>query len=211
MQTENYKKRAVDVRRSARANLIEIRKARMARKSAISADNNRLVTSFEEELTSQSDPTPQDAIVTAAAEPVETDLVADEAMSTAIEDDVPAEESGDIPEMDSLDELATKNAAMPEMETPEIETPIAPVETVPQVEPTEADVAPKSLIENWKESDLAALPGAGPGLIWMLAQCDIDSLATLATQDATELAARLGVVGQILDVGQWITFAQEYG
>ncbi|MCK0094113.1 hypothetical protein MWU60_00905 [Yoonia sp. F2084L] len=199
------------MRRSARANLIEIRKARMARKSAISADNNRLVASFEEEQTSQSDPTPQDAIVTAAAEPVETDLVADEAMSTAIEDDVPAEEAGDIPEMDSLDELATKNAAMPEMETPEIETPIAPVETVPQAEPTEADVAPKSLIENWKESDLAALPGAGPGLIWMLAQCDIDSLATLATQDATELAARLGVVGQILDVGQWITFAQEYG
>lgn len=208
MQTDSYKKRAVDVRRSARANLIEIRKARMARKSAISADNNRLAAVFEEEPSSQSDPTPQDAIVTAAAERVETDMVADEVMSAEIEVDEPTEKSGDIPEMDSLDELATKNAAMPEMEA---EASAAPIDHLPQTEPADADAAPETLIDDWKSNDLVKLPGAGPGLIWMLAQCNIDSLATLATQNATDLTTRLGVVGQILDVGQWIAFAQENG
>ena len=55
--------------------------------------------------------------------------------------------------------------------------------------------------------DLDRLPGAGPGLIWMLRQCGIFTLADLAACDAAALGARLGLVGQILDVSLWRDFA----
>lgn len=57
-------------------------------------------------------------------------------------------------------------------------------------------------------SSLYALPGAGPGLVWMLEQVGIDSLNDLARADAVDLGTRLGLVGQILNVPSWIAFAQ---
>ncbi len=57
-------------------------------------------------------------------------------------------------------------------------------------------------------STLYALPGAGPGLVWMLEQVGIDSLNDLARADAVDLGVRLGLVGQILNVPSWIAFAQ---
>lgn len=55
--------------------------------------------------------------------------------------------------------------------------------------------------------DLSQLPGAGPGLIWMLHQCGIASLADLAAADPNGLSHKLGLVGQILDVSVWRNFA----
>ena len=56
--------------------------------------------------------------------------------------------------------------------------------------------------------DLDRLPGAGPGLIWMLNECGIETLSDLTQADATALTAQLGVVGQILDLDRLITFAK---
>lgn len=56
---------------------------------------------------------------------------------------------------------------------------------------------------------LFLLPGAGPGLVWMLGQVGIETLDDLSRADAKVLSARLGIVGQILNVEAWITFAQE--
>ncbi|WP_157791985.1 hypothetical protein [Pseudorhodobacter sp. MZDSW-24AT] len=56
---------------------------------------------------------------------------------------------------------------------------------------------------------LFLLPGAGPGLVWMLGQVGIKTLDDLSRADAKVLSARLGIVGQILNVEAWISFAQE--
>jgi predicted flap endonuclease-1-like 5' DNA nuclease len=61
--------------------------------------------------------------------------------------------------------------------------------------------------EEGKASDLHALPGAGSGLVWMLEQCGIRSMADLSGADAADLAARMGLVGQMLDLDAWIAFA----
>lgn len=58
-------------------------------------------------------------------------------------------------------------------------------------------------------SDLSLLPGAGPGLIWMLQKCGIASLEDLAAADAGTLMPRLGLVGQIADVQGWLRFAKQ--
>ena len=57
-------------------------------------------------------------------------------------------------------------------------------------------------------SDLACLPGAGPGLIWMLNACDVHSLSDLAAEDPAELTEKLGVVGPIINVEHWVTLAK---
>lgn len=71
----------------------------------------------------------------------------------------------------------------------------APVEAPPQQTPD----APRS--------DLFDLPGAGTGLVWMLEECGIRSLADLAAADRITLSEKLGLVAQILDIGYWIDFA----
>ena len=59
-----------------------------------------------------------------------------------------------------------------------------------------------------RESDLTLLPGAGDGLVWMLGQCGIYSLAELGRADADELTERMGLAGQMLDLHAWIAFAR---
>jgi predicted flap endonuclease-1-like 5' DNA nuclease len=76
-----------------------------------------------------------------------------------------------------------------------------PVTQLPETEPEAAENVPE-------DSDLNSLPGAGPGLVWMLHQCGVGSLDDLATSDPADLSSKLGVVGQILDVGKWIDFAK---
>jgi|GEM_PF-3560744 len=60
-----------------------------------------------------------------------------------------------------------------------------------------------------KTCSLRALPGAGPGLIWMLGTAGIATMDDLADADAEVLGARLGLVGQILNVGFWVDFARD--
>ena len=59
-----------------------------------------------------------------------------------------------------------------------------------------------------RDGDLTSLPGAGPGLIWMLQKCGISSLDDLAQTDAATLVPRLGLVGQIVNVQGWMRYAQ---
>lgn len=58
--------------------------------------------------------------------------------------------------------------------------------------------------------DLALLPGAGPGLIWMLNKCGIFCLEDMACADAATLTPKLGLVGQIVNVPAWLRFAQRH-
>ena len=72
-------------------------------------------------------------------------------------------------------------------------------------EPPPAEAAAPAILA---QSDLADLPGAGPGLVWLLQECGVSSMAELATVDATELAGKLGLVGQLLDLNHWIAHAR---
>jgi predicted flap endonuclease-1-like 5' DNA nuclease len=57
-------------------------------------------------------------------------------------------------------------------------------------------------------SDLARLPGVGPGLIWALERAGIVSLAVLAALEPEDLAARLGPLGRLVPAEAWITAAR---
>ncbi|RHZ95476.1 hypothetical protein D1114_09790 [Cereibacter sphaeroides] len=59
------------------------------------------------------------------------------------------------------------------------------------------------------DSDLFALPGAGVGLVWMLNTAGVRSLRDLADADGPQLTRDLGLIGQIMDVGDWIVFARK--
>ncbi|THH37039.1 hypothetical protein E4Z66_08860 [Aliishimia ponticola] len=58
------------------------------------------------------------------------------------------------------------------------------------------------------DAGLLDLPGAGPGMVWMLRQAGITSTAALAHANATDLAAELGMFGQLLDLTYWIETAK---
>lgn len=65
----------------------------------------------------------------------------------------------------------------------------------------------------WTEAELRAsslnrLPGAGIGLVWLLHANGIGSLEQLTTADAVTLTQGLGLVGQLVDVQDWIDFAK---
>ena len=50
------------------------------------------------------------------------------------------------------------------------------------------------------DSDLARLPGVGPGLVWLLGQAGVSDCTTLIDSDPAALADRLGVVGQLIEI-----------
>ncbi|WP_342070910.1 hypothetical protein [Yoonia algicola] len=240
MQPENYKKRATEVRRAARANLLEIRQARRARKIAVSHgyDATSAPASGEQFAPEHvADTVVESASEGSAARPQTQTPITDGAGGDAL---------------DTLDELAVKNAALSEIvnqvgleqdgildartDAPGSHTlgveGVHPIisDTDPQAadglaedhdSASTQDAAPDAACkddgeqlppassDDWSQSELAQLPGAGPGLVWMLGQCEISTLSELAQCDASELSTQLGVVGQILDVGEWVRFAQE--
>lgn len=76
---------------------------------------------------------------------------------------------------------------------------IAPAPCVP-VPPGEA--------ADGTENDLFTLPGAGPGLVWMLQRTGVRSLADLAGSNPLVLRRNLGLVGELLDLDWWISVAR---
>lgn len=50
------------------------------------------------------------------------------------------------------------------------------------------------------DSDLARLPGVGPGLVWLLGQAGVSDCTALIRSDPAALADRLGVVGQLIEI-----------
>jgi predicted flap endonuclease-1-like 5' DNA nuclease len=57
-------------------------------------------------------------------------------------------------------------------------------------------------------SDLARLPGVGPGLIWAMERAGLRRLADLAPLEPRELAARLGPLGRLVPAQSWIAAAR---
>lgn len=55
---------------------------------------------------------------------------------------------------------------------------------------------------------LQMLPGIGSGMIWHLNNAGIASLDDLATADPDTLKARLGQIGKLQKIDEWIHFAQ---
>ena len=92
-------------------------------------------------------------------------------------------------------------------------TPTDPAPTQPTNVPVPLAEAPATQgevqVAKPQSSDLATLPGAGPGLIWMLQQCGIQTLEDLAQIDAAALVPKLGLVGQLLNVDIWQDFARQ--
>lgn len=122
---------------------------------------------------------------------------------------------------------AVEDAALPEAPIENSPEPVPEVSAVAPVPAAAAAMAPAlgapdPVVQEIAPSDLAApetsaperaldlarLPGAGPGLIWMLNECEIHSLSDLAAADCADLTARMGLAGRILDLGGWIAFAR---
>lgn len=143
---------------------------------------------------------------TAAAVEPEPSPQPDRAVA-AVEDaalpEAPIEDSPDhpepVPEVSAVAPVPAAAAAMaPALGAPD---PVVQ-ETAPSGLAAPETSAPERAL------DLARLPGAGPGLIWMLNECEIHSLSDLAAADCTDLTARMGLAGRILDLGGWIAFAR---
>ncbi|SEA37356.1 hypothetical protein [Rubrimonas cliftonensis] len=65
--------------------------------------------------------------------------------------------------------------------------------------PQPSAMRPAPRIEDGPEA-IAALPGVGPGLVWLLGQAGVATLHDLAASDPDALADRLGLVGRLVDV-----------
>jgi predicted flap endonuclease-1-like 5' DNA nuclease len=57
-------------------------------------------------------------------------------------------------------------------------------------------------------SDLEALPGVGPNLVWALEQAGIGCLADLVPLEPADLVARLGPIGRLVPAAGWIAAAR---
>jgi predicted flap endonuclease-1-like 5' DNA nuclease len=55
---------------------------------------------------------------------------------------------------------------------------------------------------------VTAVPSLGPGMVWRLNQLGIRTLGELAACDAEDLRTRLGKLGRMVNVDQWISFAR---
>ena len=102
-------------------------------------------------------------------------------------DDDPLEDHDDVALTDALSESAEDQDLEAALEPPEVENP------------SDAKA----------EQGLSDLPGAGPGLIWMLEKSGVTSVADLAQADPAKLREALGIVGEILDVEHCINWARD--
>lgn len=127
-------------------------------------------------------------------------VVAAETGATAVLPEAPIEDSPE-PEPE-----ATAVAPVPAAAAAVAPAPGTPDPAVREIAPSDR-AAPETSAPD-RALDLARLPGAGPGLIWMLNECEIHSLSDLAAADCTDLTARMGLAGRILDLGGWIAFAR---
>ncbi|MFK7837192.1 MAG: hypothetical protein AB8B60_13320 [Sulfitobacter sp.] len=231
-EQQDYETLAVAVRRSARAHVLEIRRALLAKRA--------------EERRERAEMVPADEVRAAVIDVAEGTK---EDMGSGVK-----ALHSDPYLVDERDDVAVKNAGMLDMIAPvaDVVDPIGPADTgfplledkqvaedMQVAERTDAgyellssvaagDVQPENLSQEGavesdadlgvqevegtetapsKVSDLEKLPGAGPGLIWMLNQCGVMTLDDLAAKDPAELSPKLGVVGLILDVERWIAIA----
>ncbi len=173
-----------------------------------------------------------------AGEPVDAELaqpreaVAGEEASAALSSDVGAEAelvTIQAHEEEPAFELSPSDEATPEMEAVAETEPNERSTTADNLfvlQPTDTHGQPSTKEEvnlvthastgehpdgaaTGKTSDLYLLPGIGPGLVWMLEQCEVKSLAQFAATDPEILSRRMGLVGEILNLEDWVKFARK--
>lgn len=225
-QNDDYKKRAGQVRSVARSHLRELRKQRLRRRTDLAA-----IKSVDEPM-GAAITLPEDSCISEMGGAAGSLQLSDASpLITATEPDVLSGQDHMARDDDSaeLNELSVENVAVSEMaeDVSAVVQPLdadvvllaataqAPTAQLPDIEVVEQIVeddvpAPcANSVADTSADDLANLPGAGPGLIWMLNQCGISSLKDMATADPEKLSNEMGVVGQILDVARWVAFAQK--
>ncbi|MEM8537582.1 MAG: hypothetical protein AAGF56_06950 [Pseudomonadota bacterium] len=181
MPQQNYRSRTNDVRKSARAHLSALRQARVAQRDALAQSVPPKVT--------EPDVTPPDVT-----------------------------EDGDM-----LEDIAQRSVANVAATADTDAIDVAPdlTDMHPESDATQADhdideggaeaaltTGSTAAMDDWQTSPLAQLPGAGPGLVWVLTQCGVHDMADLADRDPAELSEAMGVIGQIIDVSTWVDFAR---
>lgn len=218
MPHRSYQSQARSVRNDARETLLALRRARMEKRRALqqtraggqptqALDSTWSAADTEAEAAFYPEAQVQDGPDTAAP------FAGPEDMSSVMPAET-AEPQVDAPASAEDPDPVAQEAEAPETEAAESDLATAPDTPALDSAPAEPEDAPEaetdpSLAAEVAASDLNQLPGAGVGLVWMLAQCGIHSLADLARADGDDLAQQMGLVGQILDLSHWITIAQE--
>lgn len=234
---DTYRHRTKSVRASARESLRRLRSERLARRSQDApGPGSTGIERNEAPSRPAADSQPiltvsraaQMAVELAAAEPVGSSLGADPDAAPAgiigsngnadTQRSITASEPPDsshLPETCRAVQTAGEDISPSDGDAPEVETQ-ATAEAlsdgiddvqVPTPVPSACRDAPAGDGDP-PRSDLADLPGAGPGLVWMLSQCGVFSMADLASADGDRLTEELGLVGQLLNLDSWIDHAR---
>jgi predicted flap endonuclease-1-like 5' DNA nuclease len=205
--------RGSDVRSSTRAHLMALREARLNRRKGAGAPpvddpmtDTPALTAMEPEL----EPTAE-----ADFRSMECHDAVD-GLSDRPDKESPDEESLDEESLEADIAIPACAPKAPDPEAPETEgsLPEPQIETASLEEPEPlTDPAPEgpppvalpvAVSERPTQEGLGRLPGAGPGMIWMLNEAGIMSLEDLARADKAGLSGKLGLLGDILDLDYWI-------
>lgn len=123
------------------------------------------------------------------------------ALDATAEAEFPPEEGT---QEEALDPLPGLDQAEAEPQSQLLET--LPTDENAPISPSEPN--PEVTMPDASKSDLYCLRGAGAGLVWMLEQCGVHTLADLAAADPAILQQRMGLIGQILDLEDWVNYAK---
>lgn len=219
---DDYRSRAKVVRQAAREHLYAIRKARLARTDPSAAAGRAIALPHSAFVAAEELPFPvSPELAEYATEPI----VPCESVDVASTSDTAGEhmavagtlEPGGVspPPPRKKPRKAQKRDASP---APSAGTAVPEILPAPandkdqDATPSQdapAQIEPRIDAESPTASeDLLMLPGAGEGLVWMLGQCGVSSLADLAACNPSELGRQLGLVGKILNVDSWVEFAR---
>lgn len=225
--TKSYQRRSGLVRNEARARLAQIRKDRMARRVTGGAEKDHVALRGAA-------PVEDDGAALPLAVPSETPPPSDVAPSAPAPREAPEAAVWMTPAAPSAagaraeGSIAAQQAAAEAPVAEQQSEPPATPEAPPVPEPTPGIAAAMAAADRALQpverpgpspasavtpdpdpnSDLFALPGAGSGLVWMLQNAGVGTMRELADADPEALSQRLGLIGQILDIGHWIDFAR---
>ena len=213
----NYRKEAQSARRAARETLMALREARLSARAQRGSPPNTAPSQ------AGSDGSQIDPSAFFAMPPNAPDVTPDMAKNTeeawaagAAEDAVAEQNVGEETEICATPEEQPAESALELDETvgAAYEPSDCPTDsdTPDAGEPMQVSVdqgTDDGIARVDANSDLFNLPGAGAGMVWMVHQCGIRSLADLAKADSGDLAMQLGVVGHIINMEPWIAFARE--
>lgn len=196
--SSDYRARAEDVRRAARERLAELRAERLSRK-------RYGARSAAEPL----------------QEPPEESLLAEEIveLSAVLPAQAMMESSLSFRASSAAAKFAARAATSARAQFATEAAPILapeaallePKESAPETPPGGEAAASPDAPSDEPAADgegLESLPGIGPGLVWVLRQRGLASLADLARSDGADLRDALGLLGAFVDVDSWIAHAR---